>query len=232
MERTIWNTLKNHKSDDIYLTHVSLFGNKGKFSINRDKLDDFWDTYCNTLQDNPDMRCGVAEKPRPYLPVLVDVDINRKIDEDEEPTSIYTESHVKKLVEIYQNVLKQILDEYSEEDLTCVFLSKSPYKAKKNDGWYGKHGFHLHFPYIFLNRVEHEAHLIPRIKDQVAKNKIFEDIGFADSSSVIDTSYCKVPWLLYGSRKDVDKDPYLLDYVMDHQQQKIDLTDAFSNYIL
>ena len=232
MERKIWNTLKNHKSDDIYLTHVSLFGNKGKFSINRDKLDDFWDTYCSTLQDNPDMRCGVAEKPRPYLPVLVDVDINRKIEEDDEPTSIYNENHVKKLVEIYQNVLKQILDEYTEEDLTCVFLSKNPYKAKKNDGYYTKHGFHLHFPYIFLNRVEHEAHLIPRIKDQVAKNKIFEDIGFADSASVIDTSYCKVPWLLYGSRKGVDKDPYIFDYVLDHQQQKVNLNDAFTNYII
>ena len=154
-------------------------------------------------------------------------------DEDKEkPVTIYNESHVIKLVEIYQNVLKQILDECTEEDLHCIFLNKDPYVVEKNDGFYTKHGFHLHFPYIFLNRVEHEAHLIPRIKDQVGKNKIFANVGFADSSSLIDTSYSKIPWLLYGCRKDFDKDPYKIAKVFDHQQKETPLEKAFNNYIL
>jgi len=181
------------------------------------------------------MLCGVAEKPQPYLPVLVDVDIARKMSDDEDrdsPVPIYNENHVKKLVEIYQNVLRQILDECSEEDLHCVFLKKDPYVSMRKDSYYTKHGFHLHFPYIFLNRVEHEAHLIPRIKDQVGKNKIFEDVGFVDSASLIDTSYSKVPWLLYGGRKAADKDPYLVDKVFDHQQKETTLEKAFSEYVL
>ena len=235
MNREIWKVLKGHKSDNVYLTHVSLFGNKGKFCINRNNQENFWETYCSTLQEDPNMLCGVAEKPQPYLPVLVDVDIARKMSDDEDqdsPVPIYNENHVKKLVEIYQNVLRQILDECSEEDLHCVFLKKDPYISIRKDSYYTKHGFHLHFPYIFLNRVEHEAHLIPRIKDQVGKNKIFADVGFVDSASLIDTSYSKVPWLLYGGRKDSDKDPYLVDKVFDHQQKETTLEKAFSEYVL
>ena len=235
MNREIWKVLKGHKSDNVYLTHVSLFGNKGKFCINRNNQENFWETYCSTLQGDPNMLCGVAEKPQPYLPVLVDVDIARKMSDDEDrdsPVPIYNENHVKKLVEIYQNVLRQILDECSEEDLHCVFLKKDPYVSMRKDSYYTKHGFHLHFPYIFLNRVEHEAHLIPRIKDQVGKNKIFEDVGFVDSASLIDTSYSKVPWLLYGGRKAADKDPYLVDKVFDHQQKETTLEKAFGEYVL
>ena len=235
MNREIWKVLKGHKSDNVYLTHVSLFGNKGKFCINRNNQENFWETYCSTLQGDPTMLCGVAEKPQPYLPVLVDVDIARKMSDDEDrdsPVPIYNENHVKKLVEIYQNVLRQILDECSEEDLHCVFLKKDPYVSLRKDSYYTKHGFHLHFPYIFLNRVEHEAHLIPRIKDQVGKNKIFEDVGFVDSASLIDTSYSKVPWLLYGGRKAADKDPYLVDKVFDHQQKETTLEKAFGEYVL
>ena len=176
MEQRIWKVLKGHRSDNVYLTHVSLFGNKGKFCISRNNQETFWETYCTTLQDDPNMLCGVAEKPQPYLPVLVDVDIARKMSDDEDrdsPVPIYNENHVKKLVEIYQNVLRQILDDCSEEDLHCVFLKKDPYISMRKDSYYTKHGFHLHFPYIFLNRVEHEAHLIPRIKDQVGKKQNF-----------------------------------------------------------
>ena len=233
MESRIWKVLKDHRSDTLYLTHVSLFGNKGKFCINRNKIKEFWKVYCMSLNDNPDMKAGVAEKPQPYLPVLVDVDISRKLAEDEEtPICIYKDDHVKKLIEIYISVLKQILEECEENDLHCIYLSKKPYVVKKKDGFYCKHGFHLHFPYIFLNRVEHEAHLIPRIKDSVAKNKIFADIGFVDSSSVIDTSYCKVPWLLYGSRKAEDKDPYLFDKVYDSTCNEVKLEKALEKYNL
>ena len=151
MEQRIWKVLKGHKSDNVYLTHVSLFGNKGKFCINRNNQETFWETYCTALQDDPNMLCGVAEKPQPYLPVLVDVDIARKMSDDEDrdsPVPIYNENHVKKLVEIYQNVLRQILDECSEEDLHCVFLKKDPYVSMRKDSYYTKHGFHLHLKYL------------------------------------------------------------------------------------
>ena len=236
METQIWKMLKSHKSDNLYQTHVSLFGNKGKFCINRAQTETFWDTYCKVLSDDKNMRCGVAEKPSSYLPILVDADICRKMSDDEDHETanpIYTEDHVKKLIEIYQNILKQILDDCSDEDLCCFFLNKEPKIVKKKDGfYYTKHGFHLHFPYIFLPRLEHEAHLIPRVKDQVSKNKIFENIGYTDSSNVIDTCYCKVPWLIYGGRKDSHLEPYMLASIFDHQQQKITIEKALEDYIL
>ncbi len=231
MESLTWKILKENRSDALYLTHVSMFKHKGKFCIDRNKRDKFWDAYSGAIEADPQVKFGIAEKPQAYLPVLVDVDIRRKMDDDEDtPISIYTKEHVKKLIEVYQNVLKQILEEHTDEELVCVFLSKKPYLTRMKDGIYTKHGFHLHFPNIFLGRVDHEVHLIPRIKDQVAKNKIFADVGFVDSASLIDTSYCKVPWLLYGGSKAENKDSYLVDTVYDHNIRDISLEDAFEKY--
>ena len=231
MEKLTWKILKENRSDALYLTHVSMFKHKGKFCIDRNKRDSFWDAYCTAIEENPQVKFGIAEKPQGFIPVLVDVDIRRKMDDDEDtPISIYNNEHVKKLIEVYQNVLKQILEEFTDEDLTCVFLNKNPYLTRMKDGMYTKHGFHLHFPNIFLGRVDHEVHLIPRIKDQVAKNKIFADAGFVDSASLIDTSYCKVPWLMYGGSKGEDKDSYSVESVYDCNQKIITLDEAFKNY--
>jgi len=137
MEKLTWKILKENRSDALYLTHVSMFKHKGKFCIDRNKRDSFWDAYCTAIEENPQVKFGIAEKPQAYLPVLVDVDIRRKMDDDEDtPISIYNNEHVKKLIEVYQNVLKQILEEYTDEDLTCVFLNKKPYLTRMKDGIY------------------------------------------------------------------------------------------------
>ena len=46
----------------------------------------------------------------------------------------------------------------------CILLEKDPYIDDKNDTLYLKNGFHLHFPYIFLSKVDQEIHLLPRIR--------------------------------------------------------------------
>ena len=231
MNSRLQKFLKENKSEQLYQTHVSLFGPKGKYCINRNKIKDFWKLYCDVVSD-PENLAGVAEKPQPYIPVLVDVDIRRKLDEEQSPEAIpiYTMTHVKRLIEVYQAVLRQIMDDVEDIHLYCVLLQKPPYLDRKNDGTYTKHGFHLHFPYIFLNRLEQESYLIPRVKEQVAKNKLFLDLGFSDSSSVIDTSYCKVPWLLYGSRKAEDKDPYLATKMFNSECREISFEEGLQHY--
>jgi P4 family phage/plasmid primase-like protien len=239
MESQVLEILKKCKSDNLFQTHVSLFP-KGRFSIPRTKIDNFWNTFCNVLESNPDVKLGVAEKPQPYLPVLVDVDISRNLtiseDDTEEDiekklTEIYNETHVVKLIEIYQLTLKQILEDYESKDLYCILLQKEPYiKKKKNNEYILKHGFHLHFPYIFLNKVDQEVHLIPRIKDFLTKDKIFEDVGFSDSQSLIDTSYTSVPWLLYGCRKEENKDPYIATKMYNDFVKEISFEEGLRDY--
>jgi P4 family phage/plasmid primase-like protien len=60
--------------------------------------------------------------------------------------------------------------------------------------------------------------------------KTFEDIGYEDSSQVVDNSCCRVPWLLYGSRKDESMEPYIVHKVFDSDGQEISVEEAFENY--
>ena len=52
MENKIWEIIKNCKSDSLFQTHVSLFSPKGKYSIPRHKIDNFWDVYSSIFEKN------------------------------------------------------------------------------------------------------------------------------------------------------------------------------------
>lgn len=233
MDKAIWNVLRNSRSNDVYQTHVSLFEPTGRFTLDRKKVEEFWNVYCDKLSKNPTtFVCGVAEKPQHYLPVLVDVDIARTKKPDESSAvKLHNENHIIELIKVYQQVLTEIVDDITDRDLVCIVLTKDPYLADRNDGnsWV-KHGFHLHFPWIWLSRIDQETHLIPRVKTAVGSKRIFADIGFSDSASLLDTGYCGTPWLLYGSSKSIDKKPYLFSYCINHSQEKISLGEALTEY--
>ena len=106
------------------------------------------------------------------------------------------------------------------------------YRITKNGTSYAKHGFHVHFPYCFLNRVDQEVNLIPRVQEMLKELRTFEDIGFEDSSLMVDKFCCKVPWLLYGARKESGMDPYLVSKVYNSEGEEISLEEAFRNYPL
>ena len=146
MDKRLQTILKKYKSEQLYQTHVSLFGPKGKYCINRQDIDKFLDIYSQVIADSSNL-AGVAEKPQPYIPVLVDVDIKRKLEDDEtEASPIYTLTHVKRLIELYQEVLRKILEDLQPEHLYCILLQKKPYLDIKNGDSYTKHGFHLEPP--------------------------------------------------------------------------------------
>jgi P4 family phage/plasmid primase-like protien len=61
---------------------------------------------------------------------------------------------------------------------------------------------------------------------------IFSNLGIEDSSTVIDKAVVKNPWLLYGSRKSEDMDPYQVTKIFDSEVNELKLEDAFENYEL
>jgi len=176
---------------------------------------------------------GIGENPQAYLPVIVDLDIKIK-ENPESPIGVdklYTDNHVNKVIEIYQSILRTIVDDCSDEQLTCVLLEKPLYKVSKdNNNVVVKNGFHLHFPFILLSRIHQEMHLIPRVKDKLNEEKVFNDIGFEDSGSLIDKTCCKVAWLIYGCVKNENYLPYLVSKVIDANGDTIDLEEAFKYY--
>lgn len=229
MDASIHKILQSNYADGVFHTHISMIKPKGKFQLSRIDQEKFWSYYCDYIHHGDNPIIGVAEAPQYYLPVLADIDLCIK-DVGDNYTELYSQDDLKFIVGIYQNVLKAIVKDITDDDLTCVILEKKMYTVSRNESTYFKHGFHLHFPYIFLNKMAQESQLIPRVQKLLSDNKIFEHLGIEDSGHVVDRSCCTVSWLLYGSRKAPDKDPYYVTKVVDARLKEITLEEAFANY--
>jgi len=70
------------------------------------------------------------------------------------------------------------------------------------------------------------------VKEAIKDMKVFESLGIEDSSSVIDECCGTVPWLLYGSRKNEEAEPYLFSKVFNSESVEIDLDTAFNDYLI
>lgn len=230
MNPSISKILNAHRADGVIHTHVSMIQPKGKFLFSRQNLEDFWELYNNSVIEEEDVILGVAEKPQDYLPVLVDIDIKVKVDDDTNMDGLYKDYHINKVINIYQSVLRNIVEDCSEENLLCVVLEKDLYTIEKNEIMYAKNGFHLHFPNCFLSKEDQKVHLIPRVQDLLNETKIFEDIGFSNSGDLVDTSYCNVPWLLYGSRKNENMKPYIITKIYNSSADNLNIEEAFKYY--
>ena len=233
MNPTIEQILRNHYVDGVFDTHVSMIQPRGKFQFGRQDLEEFWKVYCKKIIEEDDPIIGVAEKPQHYLPILADVDLKIKDESEfEVGEHLYSEDHVNQIVEIYQSVLRNIVEGCTDDHLLCVLLEKPVYYISAGDTTYVKNGFHLHFPNLFLSKVDQEVHLIPRVQEAVENMKVFIDLGVENSGNVIDKASCTVPWLMYGSRKSEDMDPYKVTKVFNSQGSEISLEDAFCHYAL
>ena len=226
---SIEEILRNHYVEGAFHTHVSLIQPKGKFQFNRVGLEKFWDIYCSTILDE---KCivGIAEKPQNYLPVLADIDLKIKDENIEYGDHLYSEKQCMQIIKIYQTVLKQIVENCNDNNLLCVLLEKPIYYISVGETLYAKNGFHLHFPNIFLTRADQEVHLLPRIQNLAKDMNIFSNLGIEDSSTVIDKAACKNHWLLYGSRKSEDMEPYKISKIITSNGANISLEQAFNNY--
>jgi P4 family phage/plasmid primase-like protien len=214
-------------------THVSMVQPKGRFQFNRQGMEHFWSAYCRMLTDKKDPVVGLAEKPQQYLPVLADIDLKIKEEDGVDlGDQLYTQDHLKQVIQVYQSILRDIVEDCNDEKLMCVLLEKPMYRVSQNEISYVKNGFHLHFCNIFLNKVDQEVNLIPRVQIELKRRETFADIGFDDSGSLVDNACCKVPWLMYGSRKSEEMQPYLVSTIFDADYNEVELEEAFKHYQL
>jgi P4 family phage/plasmid primase-like protien len=229
MDSSLAKWLQQYRDASQYYTHTSqMLPTTGKFRIDRENMEEFWKLYCSLVYNNEDFMCGLAEKPRDYLPVIVDVDLKLDMDKGDEK-HFYTENHVKKLISIYIDVLKYILeDNYFEEDLTCFVLEKKkPYIS----GSVVKDGFHLHFPFCFMSKIDQDIHLIPRVVERIKSENFFKDI-VENNEEVIDKSCTKKHWLMYGSRKDNKLEAYRLTAIYNTKLREISLEESVKKFTL
>lgn len=207
--------MNDNRSTTAFFSHISMIEPKGKFLFYRDSFYTFLKKYCNSV---PEVNLGIGEKPEAYIPILVDIDLKSHEDKD-----LYDENIVLSVIRCYQQILSEIIIDVTPEKLICVLLEKKRYKVKD----IYKNGFHLHFPNIFLDKENHENILLPKVKIELLKNNVFAQDKI---DSILDDHYLKNVWLMYGSRKSFDQDPYLVSRIFDQDCNQITLETAFKDY--
>jgi len=253
MDRRLSEFVRENKNNDrdIFYTHVSCIRPKGRYGFGRDEQESFWELYSNMLHENDELISGMAEIPQEYSMLVVDGDIKKKCEDvlvtnpniytqylDGDtikykyvPIKLYTEDHIKNTIAAYQEVIKNVTKDWNPKHSVCVLLEKKPYISDE----YMKSGFHLAFINYFCSKTLEDTYLIPRVVDKVNQLEIFKDIGYSQSSTVLDISKKHSnpkPWLLYGSRKSETSGKYYVSKIYDENCEEISLYRAFSTYKL
>lgn len=210
---TVFALLKNivtkAKSED-EINLVSLHsGNKGKYHIDGYNPK----TVLNFFKTISTKNLGLAECPQQnkMTNLYFDFDICK---EQTLVENLYSIKEVKDVIKNINNILKEICVLKNNSHLDCIYLSKKPYISEGKI----KHGFHLHYPNIFFqHEKEVKKNLYNFIKEKLTK---FQDY--------FDTQVCVSPWLLYNNSKAIDKDPYLLNKIFNHNLEEISIQTCFT----
>jgi phage/plasmid-associated DNA primase len=209
-------------------THVSMGNKTGHYYLSATNDHEFYQNYNQLVTSN--VPVCLAEKQGDYVPLLGDIDI--KIDSEgvqnfKNIRTLYTNEELLATIKCFQETIKKHVLEHTEKALTCVVLEKKPYTS----GNFLKNGFHLHFPYLFLDKDKVKNVIIPKIKENISSfklgngKKLFSDHTESPENFVDDvTSKC---WLMYGSSKSEELKPYKLTEIYNHELVKIQPSEAF-----
>lgn len=234
MNNPVLKLLQKLRADGENFTHTSMINPMGRFYIARDVQDTFWDVYCEYIENCPDPMVGLTEKPKPIMAFYVDVDLAiEEPDDYDMNNTLYSDQQLTQIVKTYQSILHEIIEDVEDEHLICFVLEKPPYLKEVGGKKKIKNGFHLHFPYVFLHNEEIKNHIIPKAKKQVKELGVFKNLGYVDSSIVIDdAAVLKNNWLLYGSKKGEREKCYLLTRIFTKDMEDIELEVALKKYKL
>jgi P4 family phage/plasmid primase-like protien len=177
----------------------------------------------------------LAEKQGDYIPLLGDIDIKTELDQEnrtrnfKETRTLYSNEELLGVIKCFQETIKKNVLGYEDKNLICVVMEKKPYIS---DNKFLKNGFHLHFPYLFLEKEKVKNVLIPKIKEEIGQfklgcgKKLFSDHTETPENFVDDvTSKC---WLMYGSSKSEEMKPYKLTEIYDNNLDLIEPYEAFT----
>ena len=102
MDPELKQVIQKYRAESVYHSHISMINPKGKFQLNKQQLEDFWEVYMKLVNENPEMISGIAEKPQHYMPVLADVDLKMEYRDDDDIEALHSKEDIERIIEIYQ----------------------------------------------------------------------------------------------------------------------------------
>jgi len=219
---------ENVDKEETHETHVWMGPWRGKRFLPDKHRDQFYDAYNQALfHSKADLH--IAEKPRKlsadsskiYVPLIVDIDLSRPADDDDE-SRLYSDDDAAQVIQCFHRVLETCLYEPKQEVFTCFLLEKP---ARVSAGKL-KNGFHLHFPFAHFSVKNIKETIFPTVKIEMDSfcyadgRRLF---GLAKPSVTLDSNTPTLPWLMYGSKKCAESDPYLYTKIFDRNCQQVAL---------
>jgi hypothetical protein len=173
-------------------------GNKisGSYHIPDDKRNEFYKIFSDAVATGRSI--PITEQPADIAPLRVDIDLRLT-----EPVDVITDEYVDVLI-------KHICQEG-----LCYVLTKPPREERKGDNVVIKHGVHLHFPELLVNRGA-----AMQLRDKVIRD--MNTSLYTDSRYVIETDLTDVydkasymnNWFLYGARKTTEEHAWKITRVV------------------
>uniref|UniRef100_A0A6C0D908 SF3 helicase domain-containing protein n=1 Tax=viral metagenome TaxID=1070528 RepID=A0A6C0D908_9ZZZZ len=206
---------------NIKYTHVAMGEHfTGKFMLDKKALKELYKLYSEAVDYG--LTFSIAEKPKDYGPLLVDIDLEVPKDTYNDGR-LYNEDMIFEIINTYREVAKEYLDLSGNEVVASVF-EKPEVTKKQNvikDGFHVIfHGICVHYKLRFLIRQK----VVDKLKNNVLFTCFTKSINDIIDKAVVNTN-C---WLLVGSKKK-DGHLYELKNIYDDENNIIDITKTLSN---
>lgn len=199
------------------ITHVTLDQSfPGKYSLDnetRKKLNKYIKE-ANKYEVN----LGIAEKPKNYAPIKVDIDLEISKD-DYKNKRLYTDETILKSVELYRNAILKYLDVNNSQLQACI-LEKDKVTDK---GLTIRDGVHIFFPYICAqSKVRHliREYVVNEAKELVMFKKYTKNADEIFDKAIVSSNF----WLMYGNSKPKCS-PYKLTQIIAHDDSEMEISD-------
>lgn len=206
-------TILNENRSETTYSHTSMITPRGKFFITRSYIEDFYNLYQID-------KFGLTENPQHQSMLRFDFDIKVKVDNYKNEVRFYSDKDLKYIISAINKAVVDVIDFKGvkpDNQLMCCLLEKDIYLKQSKNVYSG--GFHLQYPRIFITS-DAIISIIDKIKDDVKTNTGIE----------FDTGVYKNPWLMYGSKKEIELKPYLLTKTFDVELNQMTAVEAFKDY--
>ena len=202
------------------------------YFLDEDATEKFFKLYSKSVY-NSKIYC-LAEMPPKNggAPLRIDFDLKVDVKQAKGLKRLYSNKDIVNVVKAYQHMIREIVDEEKEcmaSVLSCVVLEKS-YPRFEKDKNYIKDGFHIHFPHFRCKKDVQDKYLRETFLKKWDDLNLFNGKKFIEpNSSILDGKIGAIPWLLYGSSKTLDSEPFLASKFYDENCNEVDIEDIFND---